>query len=127
MKRHSNELAPLAVEVLRSNDIEPQLPRTQAQLIKILVQQGIAEALAARDEFVFEPFFRTRQMAYEIKRLQTVPERKKWGIFFERRGCLSCHTKDKPHASNGLCSLCHGQVFRILKEILSELMQEPAQ
>jgi hypothetical protein len=27
---------------------------------------------------------------------------------------------------NGLCNLCHGQVFRQLKEIVSELMQEPA-
>ncbi len=126
MKRQSKELAPLAVEVLRTVDIEPQRPRSQAELLDLLVQQKVAEALTARDEFVLEPWFRSRQVSYEIKRLQTVPERKKWSVFFERQGCLSCHKRDHPHASNDLCRPCHGQVFHVLKEIVSELMQEPA-
>jgi hypothetical protein len=62
-------------------------PRTQAEILKTLVQQGIAEALATRDEFFFEPWFRSRQVSYEIKRLQTVPERKKWALFFGHHDC----------------------------------------
>jgi hypothetical protein len=116
----------LAVEVLRTVDIEPQRPRSQAELLDRLVQQKVVEVLAARDEFVFEPWFRSRQVAYEIKRLQTVPEHKKWRAFFERHGCLSCRKQDQPHASNGFCRTCHMRVFQQLKQIVSELMQEPA-
>ena len=36
-------------------------PRTQAEILKTLVQQEIAEALATRDEFFFEPWFRSRR------------------------------------------------------------------
>jgi hypothetical protein len=34
-----------------------------------LVQEKVAEILADRDNFIFEPFFRSRQIAYELKRL----------------------------------------------------------
>jgi CxxC motif-containing protein (DUF1111 family) len=125
MKRQSEEIAPVTIEVLRPGEIEARRPRTNLETLDALVQQRVAEVLAARDEFVFEPFFRTRHVAYEIRRLQTVPERKKWAIFFERHGCLACHKQDKPHGSNGLCSACHQRVFQQLKQIISELIQEP--
>jgi hypothetical protein len=112
-------------EVLRPGEMEQRRGQISMDMLDALVQQRVAETLAARDEFVFEPFFRSRQVAYELKRLQTVPERKKWSIRFERYGCLSCHKQDQPHASIGLCNACHGQVFRELKEIVSELMQDP--
>lgn len=123
MKRHSEALA-VTVEVLRPGEIETRRPRTQAELLDLLVQQKVAEALADRDEFIFQPFFRTRQMAYEIRRLQSVPERKKWRVFFERHGCLSCQKQDEPHLSNGLCNACHSRTFRQLKEIVKELTKE---
>ena len=129
MKRQNKALVPLkppTVEMLRPDEIAAQLPRTQAELLKMLVQQGVAEALAARDEFAFEPWFRTRQVAYEIKRLQTVPERKKWALFYERHGCLACRTQERPHASNGFCNTCQQRVFRQLKDIVAELIEEPS-
>jgi len=43
--------------------------------------------------FVFEPFFRSRQVAYELQRLQTVSEQRKFTIYFERYGCLVCETR----------------------------------
>jgi hypothetical protein len=123
MKRQNNELAPV-VQVVRSDEIEPRRPHTQADMLEQLVQQKVVEILAARDEFVFEPWFRTRQVSYEIRRLQTVPERKKWSLYFERYGCLSCHKQDHSHASSGLCTPCHGRIFKQLKEIVAELMNE---
>jgi hypothetical protein len=122
MKRRSESVA--TVEILKPVEIEQRRMRTNIDTLDALVQQRVAEILAQRDEFMFEPFFRTRQVAYEIRRLQTVPERKKWGIFFDRHGCLACHKRDQPHASNGLCTACHGRVFQQLKEIVTELMQE---
>ncbi len=111
-------------EVLRLGEIEQRRGQINMDMLDALVQKRVAEIVTARDDFVFEPFFRSRQVAYELKRLQTVPERKKWGIFFERHGCLSCHKQDHPHASNGFCGACHGRVFQQLKAIVTELMQE---
>jgi hypothetical protein len=124
MKRLTEAIV-VVPEVLRPGEMEQRRGQSNMEMLDALVQKRVAEMLAARDDFVFEPFFRTRQVAYEIRRLQTVPERKKWGIFFERHGCLSCHKQDQPHASNGLCRACHGLVFRQLKQIVSELMQDP--
>jgi hypothetical protein len=111
-------------EVLRPSEMEQRRGQINMEMLDALVQKRVAEIVTARDDFVFEPFFRSRQVAYELKRLQTVPERKKWGIFFERHGCLSCHKQDQPHASKGFCRACHGRVFKQLKEIVTELMQE---
>jgi len=122
MKRRIESLA--VVEVLRPGEMERRRGPTNMETLDALVQRRVAEVFAERDEFVFEPFFRARQVAYEIRRLQTVPERKKWRIFFERHGCLACHKQNQPHASNGFCRACHAHVFQQLKEIIAGLMQE---
>jgi len=121
--KHRNESA-AAVEILRPDEIEQRRRRTNAEVLDALVQQRVAEALAARDEFVFEPFFRSRQVAYEIRRLQTVPERKKWSVYFERHGCVACGKQDQPYAASGFCGPCHRRVFQRLKGIVTELMQK---
>jgi hypothetical protein len=112
-----------AVEVLRPVDIEQPGRPTNMEILDALVQQRVAETLAERDEFRFEPFFRTRQVAYEIRRLQTVPERKKWAVYFELHGCVACQKRDRPHASNGFCNCCHARVFTQLTKIVAELMK----
>ena len=77
------ELMPSADMILRAGVDEKTLNR--------LVQQKVAEIMAERDVIVFEPFFRSRQIAYELKRLQTVPEQRKWTVYFDRYGCLPVH------------------------------------
>ena len=124
MKRRTENDNPVTIEVLKPDAMEHRRPRTNQELLDALVQQRVAEALAARDEFIFEPFFRSRQVAYEIRRLQTVPERKKWGVHFELNGCISCHTRERSHGANGFCSACYPRIFAQLKKIVSELMQE---
>ena len=129
MKRQSKAIVPVKVEVLRTNEVEAiegPRPRTPAEALKLAIQQEVAEAMASKEGFPFEPWFRSRQVAIELRRLQTVPERKRWAIFFEREGCIYCHKRDQSHASKGFCRRCEQHVFNVLKEIDSELMQEPA-
>jgi hypothetical protein len=65
--------------------------------IERLVKEQVGEIMAERDALVFEPFFRSRQVAYELKRLQSVPEQEKFSISYERYGCIDCKTFDRPH------------------------------
>jgi hypothetical protein len=115
------------IEVLPSLEDMLRGPLRHDQLLKI-VQVEVAKTMAERDALAFEPFFRSRQVAYELKRLQTVPEQRKWSIWYERYGCLDCKSQDDPHAGNGLCSICRGKVFRRLAQIIAEgIKGEPAQ
>ena len=93
-----------------------------------LVQQKVAEIMAERDALVFEPFFRSRQVAYELRRLQSVPEQEKFGVAYERYGCIDCKMHKMPHVGNGMCNNCRAKWFRRLAEIIGEGMKgEPAQ
>jgi hypothetical protein len=85
-----------------------------------LVQQKVAEIMAERDAAVFEPFFRSRQIAYELKRLQTIPEQEKWSVYFDRYGCLICEGRKRIHVGNGMCTQCYARTFNTLKQIIKE-------
>jgi len=85
-----------------------------------LVQKKVAEIMADRDAFAFEPFFRSRKIAYELKRLQTIPEQQKWSVYFERRGCLICQTQKHIHIGCGMCQNCYPRIFRELTQIIAE-------
>lgn len=80
--------------------------------------------MTAREDFVFEPFFRTRKVAFAIRRLQTVPEQRKWGIYFERHGCLHCHRTDLQHGGIGMCANCRAKIQKHLEAIIREMMNE---
>jgi hypothetical protein len=95
-----------------------------AGIIRNLVQQQVAEALAQREAAVFEPFFRSRQVAYELRRLQSAPERKKWSVYYERHGCQQCKRADLIHAGNGYCPRCYSRMGQILKGIIRELSEQ---
>ncbi|HVA18058.1 MAG TPA: hypothetical protein VMV59_10155 [Candidatus Dormibacteraeota bacterium] len=85
-----------------------------------LVMQRVAEIFAKREEFILEPWFRTRRVAQEIRKLQTVQERNAKAIYFERHGCISCHTQDRPHSSSGMCTGCYNTIFSRLDAITRE-------
>jgi hypothetical protein len=102
--------------------------RARRDELDSMVRQKVAEIMAERDALVFEPFFQTRQVAYELKRLQTVPEQEKWSVCYERYGCMDCKTQDRIHAGNGLCNNCRSKWFRRLAQIIAEgIKGEPAQ
>jgi hypothetical protein len=95
--------------------------------LDLIVKQRVAEVMAARDAFIFEPFFRSRQIAYELKRLQTIPEQEKWSTYYERKGCLRCETRLEVHAGCGMCTHCYQRTFTELTQIVAEGMKgEPA-
>jgi hypothetical protein len=107
------------IELLPSRD---SIIRTglDEKTLNLLVQEKVAEIVADRDAFVFEPFFRSRQIAYELKRLQTMPERQKWSVHFGRYGCLICGTRTRIHVGNGMCNSCYSRTFTNLKQIIAE-------
>jgi len=84
------------------------------------VREQVAEIMAERDAIAFEPFFRSRQVAYELKRLQTVSEQRKFTVAFERYGCMICETRKTIHAGNGMCPNCRGRWFVRLTQIIAE-------
>jgi len=103
---------------VRYKSYEPEiLPATRP-----LVQQQVAEILSKRDDFVLEPWFRTRQVAYELRRLQTVPERKAWNLVYEWGGCIVCKTTELPHAGNGMCPRCRARIHQLKRSTEKEIM-----
>jgi len=103
---------------VRYKSYEPEiLPATRP-----LVQQQVAEILSKRDDFVLEPWFRTRQVAYELRRLQTVPERKAWNLVYEWGGCIVCKTTELPHAGNGMCPRCRARIHQLKRSAEKEIM-----
>lgn len=111
-----------AIEVFPSPSAIVRTSISEVELNRI-VQQKVAEILAERDAAVFEPFFRSRQIAYELKRLQTVPEQRKWKVYFERYGCLICETRKDIHVANGMCNRCYSRTFQTLKQIIGESLR----
>jgi hypothetical protein len=112
-----------AAEIMFSPGITRQT-QIDASTIRKLVQQQVAEALAQREAVVFEPFFRSRQVAYELRRLQSAPERRKWSVYYERHGCQQCKRADLIHAGNGYCPRCYSRMGQILKGIIRELSEQ---
>jgi hypothetical protein len=120
MKRHQIDILPSPQAIQRTPVMREEIDR--------LVQQKVAEIMAERDAVVFEPFFRSRQVAYELKRLMTVSEQEKFSVSYERYGCIDCKTQDRPHAGNNMCHTCRSKWFRRLAQIIGEgIKGEPAQ
>ncbi len=108
------EIMPSSRDSVRSGSDELTLNR--------LVQEKVAEIMADRDAMIYEPFFRSRQIAYELKRLQAVPEQRKWSVYFERYGCLICETRERIHSGNGMCRTCQVRTTQKLQQIIREGM-----
>ncbi len=118
--KNNMEVLPSPQELLREPIKREEIAR--------LVQQQVAEIMAERDALVFEPFFRSRQVAYELKRLQSVPEQEKFSVSYERYGCMDCKKHTTPHAGNNLCQSCRAKWFGRLTQIIKEgIKGEPAQ
>jgi hypothetical protein len=89
----------------------------EKKLLK-LVDRRFAQLQARRDEFVFQPFFERKKVSDEIRRLQSVPEQRKWGLYFQRFGCLRCGTRQHIHTNCGMCSRCAHLVYSRLTRII---------
>jgi hypothetical protein len=123
MSKRSKEIQTIRVEVMpQENPNAPRIgPADAKKMLKELVERQVAEIMAQRDEFVFQPFFQNQKVSNEIRRLQTMPERNKWGRYYDRWGCLHCHTRKIPHGALGMCQACH----RTIQNRLNALIKDP--
>ena len=104
------------VEILRPASIAP----AGAEALREIVKKQVAEILASRDEFVFQPFFQAKKVSDEIKRCQNVGEQRKWSIRYERLGCLDCKERTAPHRAMGMCANCYARIRAELVAIVRE-------
>jgi hypothetical protein len=122
LKKHQIDILPSPAAIVRERTGFDKAEFERA------VRSQVVEIMAERDAIVFEPFFRSRQVAYELKRLQSVPEQEKFSVSYERYGCMICETHATPHAGNGLCQSCRSKWFRRFAQIIGEgIKGEPAQ
>jgi len=80
------------------------------KVLEGMVKQKVAEIMADREDFAFQPFFNQKKVSAEIRRLQTVPEQRAWSGVFEKHGCIVCHRKDAPHSGCGCCATCYDRI-----------------
>ena len=126
MTDRKNQLAkvePVEVELVESLPPEASLPTglptTEAELNRY-VQLKVAQAFAHREDAIWQPYYQSRRVAQEWKKLQSVREQQKWPIYYEQWGCDSCGTMDRPHAALGKCHPCYLRTLQRLDAITSE-------
>lgn len=98
----------------------PAQKQTDAEILDRLVRERVDEILASRTDLLMRPFFDSKRVSDELRRLQTMPERRKWGRYFDRHGCMICETKQHSHRGLGMCSNCYVRIFLRLMAILAE-------
>lgn len=96
---------------------KPRLLEANAQF-SAMVERKVAEILASQHGAVFEPFFQPQDISAAFRKQQTVPQQTKWTYYFEEWGCLVCGTKERSHASAGMCRTCHRRVAARLHAII---------
>jgi|SRR6185437_2112646 len=99
---------------------EPRTPESEASLLERLVHKRVAEIMGNREDLLLRPFFDIKRVSDEIRRIQTVPERLKWAVYFQRHGCLVCETKSAANARCGMCSTCYQRTGNRLRRIVAE-------
>lgn len=114
---------PVPIEVIPSPAMQAQT-LVDIGTIKTLVAQQVAEILAKSDSAVFEPFFRTRPVAYQLRRLQSIPEQRVHSLRYERLGCMICQGCERPHGGLGMCDKCYAREFQLRKRLIRELEGE---
>jgi hypothetical protein len=88
-----------------------------------MVRERVDEIMAERGSAPMEPDFQPKEVAYELQRRQTVFERHKWRLYFEKWGCRKCERKRVNHASSGHCAACHNRLQMRLAQIKRDFDQ----
>ena len=114
----------------KSNPIEvlnPSRPTPNGRAeIEAFIEQKMAEIMGADKTGIFEPFFQTKAIATEIRKLQTVPHQRKWSNYFRKFGCLVCKRKQKnrPYGALGMCAACYSKTQARLQAVLRSAEEE---
>jgi len=115
MPKRSNQLSRIVDRAPDAQTYQQQLK----QMFDRLIEEKVQQALADRENAIFQPFYQLRDITDEIRRRQTIAEREKWVRYFEEWGCLHCHEKGANlHAGLGMCQPCHGRIASRLRTIV---------
>ena len=93
-------------------------PPRKRKRVRELVK--VCRTLSPKELQLLEPWFRSRQESFEIRRTKTMPELRKWPSYYATWGCLCCKKKKTPHRALGFCLTCYLRVSQRIKEILKE-------
>jgi hypothetical protein len=115
----------LQMEVLASPQELLRTPGMQAEIRKLAIELA-AQIIAEKEQAIWEPYFRSRQVAYELKRLQNVSDQNSWKIYYLRFGCMICETTERVHGGCGKCTRCYAFVLGRLKQIRGEQIRDRA-
>jgi hypothetical protein len=126
MPKQNNELArrveSVHAELILSPAMQSQTVVDRATVEEMVARQ-VAEMLTKSETAIFEPFFRNRQVAYALRRLQSIPEQRVHALRYERLGCMVCKRDDEPHNSLGMCHRCYSRESQLRKKLLKELIE----
>jgi hypothetical protein len=100
------------IEVL--GPVEPDMNKA----LERMVERKLAEMMGDSRDGIFEPFFQAKAIMHAIRKLETIPQQRKWQYYFEEWGCLRCARKDVRHESLGMCVACHARIYQRLANIL---------
>ena len=103
------------IEIL--NPVQPAAPNLNAALER-MVERKLVEMMGDSQDGIFEPFFQARAIMHAIKKLETIPQQRKWHYYFEEWGCLICGSQKQSHHSLGMCGSCHQRTAMRLQRIL---------
>jgi hypothetical protein len=92
-KKKSKSIVKVEVSLPDRANAEAEFKRTIARL----VEQKVSEAMSSGSDALFQPWFQPREIAYEIKRRQTVTEQHKWIEYFRKYGCIVCSPIARSH------------------------------
>jgi hypothetical protein len=111
------------VEILSASEAV-LVPRPTAENLQAAIDRMVRERvdaiLAEHGAALLEPDFQSREVSYEIQRRQTVFERRRWSLYFEKWGCRRCDRKTVSHVCGGYCDRCHNLLFGRLVRIKRE-------
>ncbi|HEV3482289.1 MAG TPA: hypothetical protein VGR97_08170 [Candidatus Acidoferrales bacterium] len=110
MTRKSKTKTP-AIEIVQLSRAEVNAEaQTNLKLeIARMVEQSVQQAMSSKGAEL-QPFFGSKEIAYEIKRRQTTHEQNKFSYYFEDWGCMICGTHKSRHYGNGMCAACHSRI-----------------
>lgn len=114
----STALADRRVEPAEPTEvIAPPQPEV---LFDVLIERKLAKMAKESVNTILEPFFQSKTVSDEMRRRQTIAERARWGLYFQKFGCLTCETKTAPHIGCGMCAKCYQRTVGRLRVVVEQ-------
>ena len=118
MPREKKPIVELVLQSQMPLTLESPAANLQAMLDR-MVRERVNEIMAEPGADL-EPDFQPKEVSFEIQRRQTVYERRKWALYFEKWGCRRCGGKKASHMGSGHCDKCHHLLAGRLLQIKHE-------